>query len=74
MSNFEEKMCHAAAIKLLSSMGSLQSVHFKENSSHSPRHLTDPPAEVTPPELTMTVARTPNMQKVDRISLAQCVI
>ena len=31
MSNFEEKMCHAAAIKLLSSMGSLQSVHFKEN-------------------------------------------
>ena len=32
MSNFEEKMCHAAAIKLLSSMGSLQSVHFKENS------------------------------------------
>lgn len=31
MGNFEEKMCHAAAIKLLSSLDSLQSVHFKEN-------------------------------------------
>ena len=31
MGYFEEKMCHAAAMKLLSSLDSLQSVHFKEN-------------------------------------------
>ena len=31
MGNFEEKMCHAAAIELLSSLDSLQSIHFKKN-------------------------------------------